>query len=96
MEIHFCTFSSCFDYYAYFNTLIQFAGAVGTSVCAALVAAAQMQNNSFSHEQKTAAKECNMPLSTFRYRAEISKKLDYCKVGILHESVLFDKRFLLL
>ena len=26
--------------------------AVGTSVCAALVAAAQMQNNSFSHEQK--------------------------------------------
>jgi hypothetical protein len=55
-----------------------------------------MQNNSFSHEQKTAAKECNMPLSTFRYRAEISKKLDYCKVGILHESVLFDKRFLLL
>lgn len=29
--------------------------AVGTSVCAALVAAAQMQNNSFSHEQKTAA-----------------------------------------
>ena len=44
----------------------------------------------------TAAKECNMPLSTFRYRAEISKKLDYCKVDILHESVLFDKRFLLL
>ena len=38
-----------------FNTLMQFAGAVGTSVCAALVAAAQMQNNSFSHEQKTAA-----------------------------------------
>ena len=70
--------------------------AVGTSVCAALVVAAQMQNNSFSHEQKTAAKECNMPLSTFRYRAEISKKLDYCKVGILHKSVLFDKRFLLL
>ena len=29
--------------------------AVGTSVCAALVVAAQMQNNSFSHEQKTAA-----------------------------------------
>ena len=29
--------------------------AVGTSVCAALVAAAQMQNNSFSHEQKKAA-----------------------------------------
>ena len=55
MEIHFCTFSSCFDYYAYFNTLMQFAGAVGTSVCAALVAAAQMQNNSFSHEQKKAA-----------------------------------------
>lgn len=38
-----------------FNTLMQFAGAVGTSVCAALVAAALMQNNSFSHEQKTAA-----------------------------------------
>lgn len=38
-----------------FNTLMQFAGAVGTSVCAALVAAAQMQNNSFSHEQKKAA-----------------------------------------
>ena len=53
-----------------FNTLMQFAGAVGTSVCAALVAAAQMQNNSFSaalvaaaqmqnnsfsYEQKTAA-----------------------------------------
>ena len=32
-----------------FNTLMQFAGAVGTSVCAALVAAAQMQNNSFSY-----------------------------------------------
>ena len=74
MEIHFCTFSSCFDYYAYFNTLMQFAGAVGTSVCAALVAVAQMQNNSFSHEQKTAAKECNMPLSTFRYRAVIYEK----------------------
>ena len=29
--------------------------AVGTSVCAALEVAAQMQNNSFSHEQKTAA-----------------------------------------
>ena len=52
---------------------MQFAGAVGTSVCAAL-AAAQMQNNSFSHEQKTAAKECNMPLSTFRYRAVIYEK----------------------
>ena len=38
-----------------FNTLMQFAGAVGTSVCAVLVAAVQMQNNSFSHEQKTAA-----------------------------------------
>ena len=38
-----------------FNTLMQFAGAVGTSVCAALVAAAQMQNNSLSHETKTAA-----------------------------------------
>ena len=38
-----------------FNTLMQFAGAVGTSVCAALVAAVQMQNNSLSHEEKTAA-----------------------------------------
>ena len=38
-----------------FNMLMQFAGAVGTSVCAALVAAVQMQNKSFSHEQKTAA-----------------------------------------
>lgn len=36
----------------------------------------------------SAAKECNMPLSTFRYRAEIYKKPNYCKVGILHESVL--------
>lgn len=38
-----------------FNTLMQFAGAVGTSVCAAFVSASQMQNNSLSHEVKTAA-----------------------------------------
>ncbi|BAK46419.1 permease of the major facilitator superfamily [Clostridium sp. SY8519] len=38
-----------------FNTLMQFAGAVGTSVCAALVASSQMQDNSLSHEMKTAA-----------------------------------------
>ena len=38
-----------------FNTLMQFAGAVGTSVCAAFVSAAQMQNSSFSYEGKTAA-----------------------------------------
>ncbi len=38
-----------------FNTLMQFAGAVGTSVCAALVATAQMQNNTLTYEAKTAA-----------------------------------------
>lgn len=38
-----------------FNTLMQFAGAVGTSVCAALVSASQLQNNSLSYEVKTAA-----------------------------------------
>lgn len=38
-----------------FNTLMQFAGAVGTSVCAAFVSASQMQNNSLSYEEKTAA-----------------------------------------
>lgn len=38
-----------------FNTLMQFAGAVGTSVCAALVAAAQMQSNSLSYEERTVA-----------------------------------------
>lgn len=37
-----------------FNTLMQFAGAVGTSVCAALVSSAQSQNNSMSYEMKTA------------------------------------------
>ena len=37
-----------------FNTLMQFAGAVGTSVCAALVASAQNQINSMSYEMKTA------------------------------------------
>lgn len=38
-----------------FNTLMQFAGAVGTSVCAALVSASQMKDNSLSYELKTAA-----------------------------------------
>ena len=38
-----------------FNTLMQFAGAVGTSVCAALVSAAQTKDNSLSYEVKTAA-----------------------------------------
>lgn len=38
-----------------FNTLMQFAGAVGTSICAALVASAQNQQNSMSYEAKTAA-----------------------------------------
>ena len=37
-----------------FNTLKQFAGAVGTSVCAAFVSASQIQNNSLSYEVKTA------------------------------------------
>ena len=37
-----------------FNTLMQFAGAVGTSVCAAFVSASQMQNNALSYEVKTA------------------------------------------
>lgn len=37
-----------------FNTLMQFAGAVGTSVCAALVASAQNQSNALSYEAKTA------------------------------------------
>lgn len=38
-----------------FNTLMQFAGAVGTSVCAALVSAAQIKDNALSYEVKTAA-----------------------------------------
>lgn len=38
-----------------FNTLMQFAGAVGTSVCAALVSASQIKDNSLSYEMKTAA-----------------------------------------
>ena len=38
-----------------FNTLMQFAGAVGTSVCAALVASVQNQTNTMSYEMKTAA-----------------------------------------
>ena len=37
-----------------FNTLMQFAGAVGTSVCATLVATTQMQKNTLTHEVKTA------------------------------------------
>ena len=37
-----------------FNTLMQFAGAVGRSVCAALVALAQNQNSGVSYEMKTA------------------------------------------
>lgn len=38
-----------------FNTLMQFAGAVGTSVCAAFVSSAQMQNRTVSYEVRTAA-----------------------------------------
>lgn len=38
-----------------FNTLMQFAGAVGTSVCAAFVSSAQTQENSLSYEMKTAS-----------------------------------------
>lgn len=38
-----------------FNTLMQFAGAVGTSVCATLVASVQNQNSQMSYEMKTAA-----------------------------------------
>ena len=38
-----------------FNTLMQFAGAVGTSVCAALVASVQNKNSGVSYEMKTAA-----------------------------------------
>lgn len=37
-----------------FNTLMQFAGAVGTSICAALVASVQNGNLSLSYENKTA------------------------------------------
>lgn len=37
-----------------FNTLMQFAGAVGTSVCAAFVSFAQNQDNAKSYEMKTA------------------------------------------
>ena len=38
-----------------FNTLMQFAGAVGTSVCAAFVSSAQTQAGTMSYEGKTAA-----------------------------------------
>lgn len=37
-----------------FNTLMQFAGAVGTSVCAALVSSAQSMDNSMNYAEKTA------------------------------------------
>lgn len=37
-----------------FNTLMQFAGAVGTSVCAALVSSAQSIDNSMNFAEKTA------------------------------------------
>lgn len=37
-----------------FNTLMQFAGAVGTSVCAALVSSAQSMDNSMNYAKKTA------------------------------------------
>lgn len=36
-----------------FNTLMQFAGAVGTSICAALVASVQNSNINASYEVKT-------------------------------------------
>lgn len=36
-----------------FNTLMQFAGAVGTSVCAALVSSAQSMDNSMNYAEKT-------------------------------------------
>ena len=42
-----------------FNTLMQFAGAVGTSVCAALVASVQNQNSGVSYEMKTASGSTN-------------------------------------
>lgn len=38
-----------------FNTLIQFAGAVGTSVCAALISSAQSMDNSMNYAEKTAS-----------------------------------------
>ena len=38
-----------------FNTLMQFAGAVGTSVCAALVSSAQSMDNSMNFAEKTAS-----------------------------------------
>lgn len=37
-----------------FNTLMQFAGAVGTSICAVFVSSVQNQNNAMSYEMKTA------------------------------------------
>lgn len=37
-----------------FNTLMQFAGAVGTSVCAALVSSAKSMDNSMNYAEKTA------------------------------------------
>lgn len=37
-----------------FNTLMQFAGAVDTSVCGALVSSAQSMDNSMNYAEKTA------------------------------------------
>lgn len=37
-----------------FNTLMQFAGAVGISVCAALVSSVQSMDNSMNYAEKTA------------------------------------------
>ncbi len=37
----------------FFNTLMQFAGAVGISVCAALVSSAQSMDNSMNYAEKT-------------------------------------------
>lgn len=42
-----------------FNTLMQFAGAVGTSICTAFVAFAQGAENTFSYERKTAIGSTN-------------------------------------
>lgn len=38
-----------------------------------------------------AAEECNMPITTFRYKADIYEKLIFCERGFLQESVLFCK-----
>ena len=36
----------------------------------------------------SAAKECNMPYQLFGIVQKFTKKPNYCKVGVLHESVL--------